>query len=158
MNLDRLPGYARVWVYQSNKELTAEQTAAISKVMEQFVSQWQAHGSDLVAGFEIRNQRWLILAVDETKQAATGCSIDSSVHLIQKLGNELGIDFFDRTLIVWGGSEGLQEDRMHDFWAKRKAGIVTAETQVYNTLATDLNELRSSWEQSFEESWHQSMW
>ena len=42
------------------------------------------------------NNSILILAVDEARKAASGCSIDSSVHMIKHLEKELKIDFFNR--------------------------------------------------------------
>ena len=158
MNLDHLPNHAKVWVYQSNRSLEENEEKVLSQVMTSFVSQWKAHGTDLAAGFEIRDHRWLILAVDESQQNATGCSIDSSVHLIKEAGEKLGVDFFDRQLIIYEQEGRRKEDRMHDFWAKRKAGVVNDETVVFNTLAKDLGELRSKWETSFAGSWHAEMW
>lgn len=158
MNLEHLPDNARVWVYQADRPFTTEEEAYLNNRMTDFVSQWKAHGSELMAGFELRDQRWLILAVDESRQSATGCSIDGSVHLIKTMGEELGIDFFNRTKIVWEADGERHEDPMHDFWAKRKAGIVSDEVSVFNTLANNLGELRKSWKQPFNESWHAEMW
>jgi len=130
MSLAQLPKHARVWVYQADKLLSAQDIAAISLQMQSFVAQWKAHKQELAAAFEVRDQRWLILGVDEKAHAATGCSIDSSVHLIQKIGHELNVDFFNRTLVIWEHNGALVQDHMHDFWAKRKANIVTDETMV----------------------------
>lgn len=158
MTLDKLPEHAKVWIYQSNRVLTPEEVQSCEIELFQFVQGWQAHGADLVAGFEVRDSRWLILAVDESGQNATGCSIDSSVAVIKRLESKLGVDFFDRQLIVWENEEGRNEDRMHDFWAKRKAGVVNDDTFVFNTLAKTLGELRQSWKSRFSESWHAEMW
>lgn len=158
MNLNSLPDHARIWVYQSNKPLTREHLSKIDAVMTPFVNQWQAHGKELSAAYEVRSNRWLILGVDENAQEATGCSIDSSVHLIQKLGDEMEVDFFNRTLIVWENKGELVEDQMHDFWAKRKANIISDATTVFNTLAKNVGELKASWKVPFSESWHADMW
>ena len=158
MSINHLPDHAKVWVYQSNRLLEEHEEKVLSQVMASFVSQWKAHGTELAAGFEIRDHRWLILAVDETQQNATGCSIDSSVHLIKDTGEKLGVDFFDRQLIIYEQEGDRNEDRMHDFWAKRKAGVVNDSTIVFNTLAKDLGELRSKWATPFVESWHAEMW
>lgn len=158
MSLAQLPNHARVWVYQANKSLSPSEVEFISTQMKQFVSQWQAHGKELSAAFEVRDGRWLILGVDEQTQSATGCSIDSSVHLIQRIGQELNVDFFNRTLVLWDNNGELVEDQMHDFWAKRKAKVVTDETFVFNTLAASVAELNQKWKVRFSESWHAEMW
>lgn len=158
MSTTHLPDHARVWVYQANRSWSEDEEKHIAKAMDGFVSQWKAHGAELAAGYELIDQRWLILAVDEQQQSATGCSIDSSVHLIRDLGEALEIDFFNRTLIIWEDENERRQDAMHDFWAKRKAGIVNDETVVFNTLAKDLGEFRAGWQQRFADSWHAEMW
>ncbi|MFT5979982.1 MAG: hypothetical protein ACI898_000747 [Flavobacteriales bacterium] len=158
MSLAKLPKHARVWIYQADKLLSAQDIAAVSEQMQSFVAQWEAHGQELSAAFEVRDQRWLILGVDEKAQAATGCSIDGSVRLIQKIGQELNVDFFNRTLVIWENNGQMVQDHMHDFWAKRKAGIVTDETIVFNTLAASMAELNEKWKGSFSQSWHAEMW
>ena len=158
MGIEKLPDDARVWVYQTDRALSSDEASKLNAVMIDFVSQWQAHGTDLAAGFELRDERWLILAVDEKDQNASGCSIDASVKVIKALGEALGVDFFNRQLIIWKDGDALVTDRMHDFWAKRKAHIVSDDTVVFNTLAKDVGELRRSWQQRFAESRHAEMW
>lgn len=158
MKLDHLPDNARVWVYQADRVLKEEELEHIAKAMDGFVQQWKAHGAELAAGYELRDKQWLILAVDERAQEVTGCSIDSSVHLIREFGERYGIDFFNRTLVVYEQDGSRTSAPMHEFWALRKAGIVNEHTFVFNTIARTLGELRRSWKQSFEESWHQEAW
>lgn len=158
MNVDHLPDKARVWIYQADRVLNEAEQLGIAKAMDGFVQQWKAHGAELAAGYEIREGRWLILAVDEQAQAATGCSIDSSVHVIRELGDRYRLDFFNRTLVVYEHEGERRTAPMHQFWALRKAGIVNEHTYVYNTIATTLGELRTSWKQKFEDSWHQEAW
>lgn len=158
MNMEHLPDSARVWIYQSDRALNQVEQEGIAKAMDGFVQQWKAHGADLAAGYELRDGRWLILAVDESAQVATGCSIDSSVYLVRELGERYGIDFFNRTLVVYEQDGQQLSAPMHEFWARRKAGLVNEGTYVYNTIARTLGELRSHWRQTFEESWHQEAW
>ncbi len=126
--------------------------------MAAFIAQWAAHGKKLAAGFEVRANRWLIVGVDEASENASGCSIDASVHRVKALGEELGVDFFNRTLVVWDDHGALKVDPMHDFWARRKAGIVTDDTPVFNNLAANLGELRKAEMIRFSDSWHAEMW
>lgn len=158
MNLTHLPDHARIWIYQADRELTASERQLVELEMKPFIEQWAAHGAQLAAGFEVRNNRWLVIAVDEAHEGASGCSIDASVHRVKAIGEKVGADFFNRTLVIWE-DHGVQKcDPMHEFWARRKAGIVTDETPVFNSLAKNLGELRKGEMVPFSQSWHAEMW
>jgi hypothetical protein len=43
------------------------------------------HGTSLESSYQLKYNRFIILAVNQDVQAATGCSIDSSVEFIQSL-------------------------------------------------------------------------
>lgn len=90
---------SRIWIYPADRELTAEEISTAENILLEFCSQWKAHGHALETSFRIVFNRFILLAADEEKAAASGCSIDSSVHIIQKIGLLLKTDFFDRTRI-----------------------------------------------------------
>ena len=48
-----LPDTARIWVYQSDRELNASQTEEMSQVLKDFVEEWTRHGKDLKGSFAI---------------------------------------------------------------------------------------------------------
>ncbi len=79
-----LPESSRVWIYQANRSLSEQELQEINTKLEDFITQWTAHGANLKASFEIRYKRFIILALDQELNAASGCSIDASVHFIQQ--------------------------------------------------------------------------
>jgi hypothetical protein len=109
--------------------------------MDAFIAQWQAHGADLSASYRWVGRQLLILAVDETKQQATGCSIDKSVHLLQDFGNKHGVDFFNR-MLVFVVNEDFSFSTHTPATLKEAiaSGEVHAGTKVINTLAATLEE------------------
>ncbi len=90
----------RVWIYASDRILTEEEQKYIKEKLIEFTKEWNTHGSKLTSGVEILHDRFVILAVDESKVQASGCSIDNSIHIMKNLEKELGINFFNR-LMVW---------------------------------------------------------
>lgn len=158
MELLTLPPHSRVWIYQANRKLTRTEESFIRDTMSDFIAQWAAHGQSLRAGFSLEHSRFLIIAVDEEQAQASGCSIDASVAVVKKLENELGVDFFDRQIVAYLGDEGeLKTTRLHDFWALRKAGVVTDDTKVFNNLVKNIKEWKDSWLVPFGQSWHAEM-
>lgn len=149
---------SRVWIYQANRFLSDQELEVISQRANEFVQSWSAHGNALAAEVHVLYKRFVVFFVDENQAQITGCSIDKSVALINELGSQFGVDFFDRMQILYRENNVIKESRMHDFWAKRKAELVNDETPVFNNLVKTKGEFDASWETVFGESWHASMW
>lgn len=154
-----LPDTARLWTYTASRDLTAQELNRASLAFDAFIEQWQAHGAPLQAGwcFEAGG-RVALLAVDESAQSATGCSIDASVAFLKTLGEEFGnLDWFDRHIIMYRNPD-WQAAALHSFWALRKAGVVGSETEVCDTTVRTLGEWRQAGIARFDQTWHQEMW
>jgi hypothetical protein len=69
-------------IYQSNRKFS-DAEFEIETDLQAFLENWAAHGTSLVSSYQLKYNRFIILAVDQDVQTATGCSIDSSVEFIQ---------------------------------------------------------------------------
>ncbi|MDZ4824537.1 MAG: ABC transporter ATPase [Flavobacteriales bacterium] len=156
--LEELPDDARVWIYQSSRWLTPEESSLITKEVETFIAQWSAHGSKMKAASAVFHNRFVVVASSEAEVKASGCSIDDSVHLLKRMGALLGVDFFDRITTLYYVGDQIHESAIHSFWALRKAGTVGPQTRVFNNLVKTLGEFRGMWITEFENSWHNEMW
>lgn len=101
MNLAELSPNSRVWVFIANQVLSEPQVITLNQRLQEFVASWKAHGAELTAGFELRNRAAVIVGIDESKAAPTGCSIDKAFRLLQEFGAEEGLDFFQRTNVAF---------------------------------------------------------
>ena len=145
---------SRVWIYQSDRKLTDEQTAQIQQHLDAFTTQWTAHNNQLNAKAEVRYNRFLVLIVDETQAGASGCSIDKSVHFMQQIEQKFGINLFDRFNLAYReGAEVLSLPR-NGFEEKLKQGEINSNTIVFNNLVQNVKELETKWEVPFKDSWH----
>ena len=77
--------HSRVWIYQSDRKLTADEVVQIQMNLDNFTRSWTAHNNQLKAKAEIRYNRFLVLIVDESQAGASGCSIDKSVNFMKQL-------------------------------------------------------------------------
>lgn len=75
---ENLPDESKIWIYQSNRKFSDEEMAEIETDLKAFVENWAAHGTSLEASYQLKYNRFIILAVNQEVQNATGCSIDSS--------------------------------------------------------------------------------
>lgn len=97
---EELSNDARIWIFQSNRLMNdTEQTLLINKT-KQFVNEWTAHNQTLKASCAVLHDYFLILAVDENFNQASGCSIDKAFRHVTQMGDVLNINFFDRMKIA----------------------------------------------------------
>lgn len=149
-----LPDDARIWIYQANRKLSDDEVLAIGEQTNKFIEQWTAHGADLKAGFEIRYNRFIIIALDQSLAAASGCSIDASVHFIQQLEKEFDVDLLDKMNVTFYNGDFIAHKTLSDFRAMAKAKSVSPKTVVFNNLVNTKGEYDQLWEVPAAESWH----
>ena len=145
---------SRVWVYQSDRELSDQQAKKAAAQLNDFVAQWTAHNHQLKAKAEIRYNRFLILIVDESQAGASGCSIDKSVNFIKGLEQQLGINLLDRFNLAYKAGEKVLSAPRQEFEQMLKEGRITIDTIVFNNLVQTLEQLDTKWEVPFRDSWH----
>ena len=163
MTLQELPGRARLWVHVADRELTAAEQGALVRQLNDFLVGWSAHGAPLVAAGAVVYDRVLVVGLDEERAGATGCSIDKLVGFVRAHGEAAQVDWFDRHQVLWRqpGEEAWRSTRTAEFWALRKAGVVTAESEVVDGLAATVDAAQGpkGWlVRRFDESWHSAMW
>lgn len=153
-----MPDESRIWIYASNRPMTAEEVAEINLLLQNFIAEWSSHGKSMDAAGEVKYDRFVIIAADESKAMASGCGIDKSVRFMQDLGAKMNIDFFKRTLTHFIEHDEILQKELHEFWAMRKAGLIGDETVVFDSTIKNIQQLKSSWQVPFHQSWHAEMW
>lgn len=153
-NITSLPDDARVWIYQSDTKLSDDQVTKATNDLNTFLEAWTAHGNALKAGFEVKYNRFITIALDQSQASASGCSIDSQVRFIQSLQEELGVDLLDKMNVTYYQNDRIHYKQLLDFKSMIKNGAVGKNTIVFNNLVTSLGEYREHWEVPAKDSWH----
>jgi hypothetical protein len=91
-----LPEQARIWLYACEKKLTQSQQDYILNVISEELKGWNAHKKPLTAGVSILENHFIVVALDENKNGAIGCSIDTLQNTIQKIEKELSFSIINR--------------------------------------------------------------
>lgn len=151
---ENLPEDSRIWIYQSNRKLSDEEVSSIEAQCHEFVENWSAHGTSLEASFITKYNRFIIFAINQEVHAATGCSIDASVHFIQKLESDFQIELLDKMNVTYRIGEHIAHKTLIDFKKMAKERAVTANTIVFNNLVNTIEEWQDFWEIPASESWH----
>ena len=149
-----LPEESKIWIYQSNRKFSDDEFAAIEVDLKAFIENWTAHGTSLEASFELKYNRFIIIAVNQEVQAATGCSIDSSVQFIQNLEQKYEVDLLDKMNVTFKLGEHVAHKTLLDFKKMAKDKAVTENTIVFNNLINNIAEYNESWEVPAIDSWH----
>lgn len=151
---ENLPEESRIWIYQSNRKFSDEEVAEIESGLLDFLNNWSAHGASIEASYQIKYNRFIIIAVNQEVQAATGCSIDSSVAFIQSLEQKYNVDLLDKMNVTFKNGEHVAHKTLIDFKRMAKEKAVTANTIVFNNLVNTIEEWNENWEVPAGESWH----
>lgn len=151
---ETLPDDSRIWVYQSNRKFSDEEVAEIEASLQTFIEQWTAHGAGLEASYLVQYNRFVIIAVNQQTQGATGCSIDASVHFIQELEKKYNVDLLDRMNVSFKQGEFITYKPLTDFKKMAKDKSVSGNTIVFNNLVNTVGEWKDYWEVPASESWH----
>ncbi|MEM7162877.1 MAG: ABC transporter ATPase [Bacteroidota bacterium] len=144
---------SRVWIYQSDRELSKEEGDFIVQQGEHFIESWTAHGAKMKASIALFHQTHLVIFADESAAQASGCSIDASVHFVQDLGKELNVDFFNRLKVAVS-----KENRIHLFHSseltkKIKAEELTWEDTTFDNLVSTKSDFEKKWRIPLKNSW-----
>lgn len=135
----------RVWIFPSDKPLSETQIKTVQAHVSAFLSQWQAHGKDLEASFEIHYNRFLLIKVDPHLQQATGCSIDGLMQSIRALAAKLGVDFWDRWTLHYLKDGEVNTCHIDQISSHIANGDISPTTQVFNHTLTSAHDLDAQW-------------
>lgn len=142
---ESLPPSARLWIFQAERKFSASDLTIIASHLQLFTNEWAAHGQPLRASFQVRDDRFIILAVDEDVHQASGCSIDGSTRAIKELGDLLQQDLFKRDIVSFRMGDKIETVALSELKARFNAGEWDENTLTFNTLVADKKHLESDW-------------
>ena len=155
VSFDLLPNDARVWVFGAASDLAPPKSERLLGAVDDFLAQWNAHGSPLRCGREWRDGRFLAIGVDQSTAGASGCSIDGLFRTLARLEPELGTSLLGGGRVYYRDAEGrVRATTRVTFNQLARDGHVGAETPVFDTSVTTAGAWREQFERPARESWH----
>lgn len=147
VNFDILIDESRVWIYASEQELTNDNEDYILNHISNHLKNWVAHQSPLKAGVKILENRFIVIALDENMNIASGCSIDALQQKLQQIEKDLSISLMNRLnlfCIIGGMIECMPINRL--------VKEVSRETLFYDLTIQRKSEL-SNWLKPIKDGW-----
>ena len=155
INLSHIPfpSHSRVWIYQSDRKLLNDEQVWLTEKGSAFVEQWAAHGNQLMAGFFVVMDHFVVIVLDQEVEAASGCSIDKSMKLILDFQKELKVNFTNRLIsALYIDNEVV----LYSYDEVRKAlesGRISGEIQVFDNTVQNLDSMKTSWLKPLKHTW-----
>jgi hypothetical protein len=129
---------SRIWIYAAEHKLTNDQENHILRSISNYLQNWEAHKVPLAAGVTILENHFIVVALDESQNGASGCSIDSLQKLIQNLEKELSISLLNRLNVFC-----KIEDEILCIPSCKLESIAKANTLFYDLTIQNKSELHS---------------
>ena len=160
MNLDfqeHLPsGFndsSRVWIYQSSRLFLISEALEMEDMLNEFTACWKSHGAAVKGFAGLLFGQFIVLMADETATGVSGCSTDSSVHLIKSIEEKFKVQLFDRQNLAF-----VVKDKIHllplsqlDYAVENN--FIDTDTLYFNNTVLSKKEMLDKWIIPVKESW-----
>lgn len=143
----------RVIIYPASRSFTPKESKVITEKLYDFLATWAAHGKPLSSSFKIEKNQFIVVCVDEEKEAASGCSIDALGQIMREIDAEFQLGLFDRMKATFVENGETKTMKLQDFRKGLKEGTIPHNIEVYDFsknsyvafLSDFLLPLRRSW-------------
>ncbi|MEP6685104.1 MAG: hypothetical protein ABJA35_17655 [Parafilimonas sp.] len=144
---------SRVWIYQASRLFTISEALQIEDLLNDLVKNWKAHGAPVKGYSNLFFGQFIILMADEEATGVSGCSIDSSVRIIQQIEKQFGVEMFNWQNLAFIIKDQVQIIPRQQFSYAVENNFVTEQTLFFNNVVTTKKELEDIWIIPVSESW-----
>jgi hypothetical protein len=146
-------GNSRVWIYQSSRLFFISEALEMEDMLNDFTANWKSHG-DPVKGFaNLFFGRFIVLMADETATGVSGCSTDSSVHLIKSIEEKYKVQMFDRQNLAFIVKDKIEVIPLSQLEYAAENNFINANTLYFNNTVLSKKEMVEKWIIPVKDSW-----
>jgi len=127
VDFNNISNESRIWVYASPYKLNNDQEDYIINFLSNHLKDWEAHKTSLTAAVTILENHFIVIALDEDINKASGCSIDTLQHKIQEIENYLETSLTNRLNVFC-----LIDDKIHCIPSSELSNFANKETLFYD--------------------------
>lgn len=144
---------SRVWIYQCSRLFFLSEALQIEEILEQFVTNWKSHGADVKGYANLFFGQFIVLMADESVAGVSGCSTDSSVHVIKAIEKQFKVALFERQTLAFINKDKVQLLPMSQLSYAIENKFIDADTTYFNNTITTKKELLDNWLIPVKDSW-----
>jgi len=149
----QLPDSARIWVFGCDRPLIGAPADTLLASVDQFLSEWRAHGIPLKCARDWRDDRFLAVGVDVNEENASGCSIDGLFRTLQQLERVIGSRLVGGGRVFYRTDSKVEAATREEFLSRVREGAIQREAMVFDTSLTEARDWRTKFEQPATRSW-----
>ena len=122
----------RVIIYPASRPFTPKESKIITEKLYDFLATWAAHGKPLSSSFKIEKNQFIVICVDEEKEAASGCSIDALGQVMRELDSEFELGLFDRMKASFVENGEIKTMKLQDFRKGLREKTISTNIEVFD--------------------------
>ena len=144
---------SKVWIYQSSRLFLISEALEMEDMLHAFVAGWKSHGADVKGYANLFFGQFIVLMADETATGVSGCSTDSSVHLIRSIEQKFNVQLFDRHNLAFLLKEKIQLLPLGQLEYAVTNNFIGPDTLYFNNTVLSKKEFLEKWIIPVKESW-----
>lgn len=119
----------------------------------EFSANWKSHGAPVKGFAQLLFGRFIILMADESATGVSGCSTDSSVHLIKDIEQKFNNNLFDRQSLAFIIKDKIEMLPLSQLKYAMENRFITPDTLYFNNTVSTKEQLEKEWIIPAGESW-----
>lgn len=144
---------SRVWIYQSSRLFLISEALEMEDMLNDFATNWKSHGAPVKGYANLFFGQFIVLMADETATGVSGCSTDSSVHLIKSIEEKFKVQLFDRQNLAFIVKDKIQLLPLNQLEYAVENNFINADTLYFNNTVLSKKDLLEKWIIPVKESW-----
>lgn len=153
----KYPDNAKVWIYQSSRILEKDEVDYLKVQIDDFLSTWKSHGKMLTGTFEIFENLFVVLFVDDEGDVICGRAQDASVKLMMQLEKEIEVEFVNRMIQAYKKDGKVEVVHINDFSTLLANNEINEDTIVFNNTIINKADFDTKWQVPLKDSWHKQL-
>ena len=144
---------SKVWIYQASRLFFISEALEMEDMLLDFAANWKSHGTPVKGFAQLLFGRFIILMADETATGVSGCSTDSSVHLIKDIEQKFNNNLFDRQMLAFIIKDKIEMLPLSQLKYAIENDFITPNTLYFNNTVATKEKLEKEWIVPAGESW-----
>ena len=144
---------SRVWIYQSSRLFFIAEALEMETMLNEFAANWKSHGDPVKGYANLFFGQFIVLMADETATGVSGCSTDSSVHLIKSVEEKFKVQLFERQNLAFVIKEKIQLLSISQLDYAVENNFINGDTLYFNNTVLSKKELLNNWVIPVKDSW-----
>src|SRR5215212_1669131 len=104
-DISELSDDAYIWIFGISPGVDQAGEAKLLRRVDDFLDRWAAHGNPIVAGRDLIERMFLVVAADKQSERS-GCSIDRLFGTLRELEQNLGVQILDSNRVFFRHGDG----------------------------------------------------